>query len=81
MSDKLWFKSKTLGWGWTPSSREGYIVLGVWFLIFGLSTALLIRHPLYLICSIFIETAVLLWICYKKGEEIPYLPKKKSKDK
>lgn len=81
MSDKLWFKAKTLGWGWVPCSSEGATVLGVWVIVFGLSIVLLIGHPFFLLASIFIETAILLWICYKKGEEIPYLPRKKSNKK
>ena len=81
MSDKLWFKAKTLGWGWVPCSSEGFTVLGVWVISLGLSNALLIGRPVLLLSSIFIETAILLFICYKKGEEIAYLPRKNSDKK
>jgi hypothetical protein len=25
----LWFRAKTYGWGWTPASVEGWLVLGL----------------------------------------------------
>jgi hypothetical protein len=27
--DHLWFRAKTYGWGWTPASIEGWLVLGL----------------------------------------------------
>lgn len=30
---KLWFKNKTYGYGWTPSSWEGWLLLVVYFAI------------------------------------------------
>ncbi len=30
MSDKLWFKAKKFGWGWTPCSWEGWTVTGLY---------------------------------------------------
>ena len=28
---KLWFRARTCGWGWTPVSVEGWLVLGLFF--------------------------------------------------
>ncbi len=28
--EKLWFKAKRFGWGWTPATWEGWAVLGVY---------------------------------------------------
>jgi hypothetical protein len=29
--DRLWFRAKTYGWGWTPATIEGWLVLGLFF--------------------------------------------------
>lgn len=29
-SNKLWFRSKTYGYGWTPCSWQGWVVLGLY---------------------------------------------------
>lgn len=29
--DHLWFRAKTYGWGWTPASIEGWLVLAAFF--------------------------------------------------
>jgi phosphatidylserine synthase len=28
---KIWFRRKTYGWGWTPASWEGWLVMLVYF--------------------------------------------------
>jgi hypothetical protein len=30
---KLWFKAKSYGWGWTPSSWEGWVVIALYIII------------------------------------------------
>lgn len=74
-----WFKAKLYGWGWTPVKWQGWLVILVYvaliislvlmreesipgnpdsgsnFLVFGLPIILL--------------TALLIFICYKKGEK------------
>ncbi len=30
MSQQLWFKAKTYGWGWTPATWEGWAVIAVY---------------------------------------------------
>ncbi len=33
-NQKYWFKAKEYGWGWYPSSRQGWLVMLVWLLAF-----------------------------------------------
>jgi len=69
MKNKIWFRRKLYGWGWYPSTLEGWLVILVWALIF---TSLMIKidHEIEKnILFIFISTGVLIYVCYKKGEK------------
>lgn len=73
--NKLWFKRKLYGWGWTPATWQGWTVIGLYILIvFGLISILDIfglQSPFenFAFASIMIAvTIVLIAICYKKGE-------------
>jgi hypothetical protein len=63
---KLWFRAKMYGWGWYPSSWEGWLVLTVFALLIIISAltlgpfSLLVATPL---------TIILIYICYKTGEK------------
>ena len=73
---KLWFKRKTYGWGWTPSTWQGWgiLFLYVLFLIqeFGRidklshsgSDTLMAFSPSFIVVTIF-----LILVCYATGEE------------
>lgn len=68
---KLWFRAKTYGWGWYPSTWQGFLVILVWAIIF---TFLVIRFTKTLdfvtnYSLIFISLVILIYICYKKGEK------------
>lgn len=72
---KLWFKRKTYGWGWTPSTWEGWaIVLGYVILITLFSLTIDENSPsrevlfTFLLPVIFL-TITLIRICYAKGEK------------
>jgi hypothetical protein len=41
----LWFRAKTYGWGWTPASIEGWLVMGV-FLVGVVVDAVVLQHRL-----------------------------------
>jgi uncharacterized membrane protein YhaH (DUF805 family) len=69
MMTKIWFKRKTFGWGWYPSTWQGWTVLAVWVALFVFSVLKMDHEWLKNILFIFIITAVLIWICYKKGEK------------
>lgn len=71
----LWFKAKQYGWGWYPSSWQGWVIMalylfalikGTWnFRSSGYNTMDLINLSLRVI----LPTIFLLTICYIKGEK------------
>lgn len=75
MSKNLWFKAKTYGWGWTPATWEGWVVVAVYV---GLVVALVRRieegvHSaretiLEVTLPIIVLTTILIAISYWKGE-------------
>jgi hypothetical protein len=75
MPKKLWFKAKRYGWGWYPSSWEGWLVLFVYcvFLFLNFRRIDAFSHSAsdtlrpYFIQLLF-ATAVLVAIAYVKGE-------------
>lgn len=71
----LWFRAKCYGWGWYPSTWHGGLVLLGWFIlvvswIILFSTFSSIEsNILFYLLGIFILTAILIFICWKKGEK------------
>lgn len=71
----IWFKRKLYGWGWRPATWQGWFVLlmyvlGIVFfslLTQGRDSALFIG--LLFILPVVLLTALLIFICYRKGEE------------
>jgi hypothetical protein len=73
---KLWFKSKTYGWGWVPVSWEGWVVLAVYLLLVvgdfrfinasqhSVSDTFISFVPRFIFLSV-----VLVALCYWKGEK------------
>ncbi len=72
---KLWFKAKRFGWGWTPCSWEGWVILALYTVATTLhfinvdkfahsGSDVLISFAVPFI----INTVFLLIICYAKGE-------------
>ena len=68
MAKRLWFKRKTFGWGWTPSTWEGWLVLAVWGVVFYFSLQNLDHEWLKNMLVITLATLILLVISYLKGE-------------
>ena len=76
MNNKLWFKTKRYGWGWTPCSWEGWVVI-VAFLIFQYWNFLRLDKVSHsnsdtirpFIIQTFLVVIILIIICYKKGEK------------
>jgi hypothetical protein len=70
-SKRYWFPAKKYGWGWGwPSTWEGHVVMvsffalsfaGVW--LFNPES-----NPIGFTSYVFSLTAVLIFICYRKGE-------------
>ncbi len=76
---KIWFKRKRYGWGWTPVTWQGWlVVLGYITLVM---TVVFMREKAipgnpdsgsnFLVSAlpIFVLTTMLMYICYKKGEK------------
>ena len=73
--EKYWFKRKRYGWGWYPSSWQGWSVLGIYLLSIlaaafnanmftGTSPDVLFSF----IPEVLFYTIILISICYKTGE-------------
>ena len=75
---KLWFKAKSYGWGWTPSSWQGWLVVlfyavfvtaGTSFVTKRAGVGLLERSDVFVFMGMMVfATILLIWISYKKGE-------------
>ena len=66
----LWFKAKRYGWGWTPSTWQGWAVMVVFVVAFTAWLAWWVngeRHPLGML-PLLVLTAALILICWKTGE-------------
>jgi len=70
-----WFKRKLYGWGWVPVKWQGFVVIAVYLIII-LSLAFSLDEnatdkevSLMLVLPLIILTALLIRICYKKGEK------------
>lgn len=73
---KLWFRAKNYGWGWTPSSWQGWLVLAI-YALFNIvvfrsidklshsSSDTLMNFSL----PFFLSTAMLIIICSLTGEK------------
>jgi len=75
MKKKLWFKSKTYGYGWTPVAWQGWVITAV-FTVLILAIAFRLDETasfqdvlLQVIIPIAILTAGVSFICYKTGEK------------
>lgn len=73
MTKELWFKRKHYGWGWYPSSWQGWIIIII-FLILAIGISIIPKQPttndyvIKMIIPLAILVAILISICYKKGE-------------
>jgi len=68
--DKLWFKAKSFGWGWTPCSIEGWLVV-ILFIIGLIAISLFLKESnvAEYVLWLFSLITLLIIICYKKGEK------------
>lgn len=73
--DKYWFKAKTYGYGWTPSTWQGWVVILVYVVIL----ALLVYNTqsqhlsdadsaLTFVPQVLVVTVILIVVAWKKGE-------------
>lgn len=69
MKKPLWFRRKTYGWGWYPSSWQGWIIIAVGILLIVLSSLLLESHPSLYFISVFSLVGLIVLIAYLTGEK------------
>jgi hypothetical protein len=65
---KLWFKAKKYGWGWYPSTWQGWAVLLGYLLIVAGFHSVFGTNPVVFVITIAL-TVLLIIICYKTGEK------------
>jgi len=76
MKKPLWFKAKNYGWGWYPSSWQGWIIVVIYILTilwnfyrldeYSHSNSDIIRP---FVIQTFLITILLIYICIKTGEK------------
>ena len=67
-----WFKRKMYGWGWVPVKWQGWLAILTWMTLLIVSINLIkndVHEAGKNLAIILFFTAMLLWICYKKGEK------------
>ena len=84
--EKYWFKRKLYGWGWTPATWQGWAVIALYiigvvkiFVIIDMDSHSGSDTLISMFVPFMLLTALLLIICYKKGEKPKWqwgLPKK-----
>lgn len=83
-----WFRAKWYGWGWTPATWQGWLIIVVYILAILLFAATLddtspLREVVFtFILPVAFLTALLIRICYKTGEKPRWQwgPPEKDKD-
>lgn len=66
---KIWFRRKLYGWGWTPISWEGNLVMIIWIVAFVSLISNITHYNYKSIFIILVMIGLLLYVCYKKGEK------------
>lgn len=67
----IWFKRKIYGWGWYPSTWQGWLItlLFILYLVF-IALILPVKGKIIEYFSLLIiGIIILIYICYKKGEK------------
>lgn len=75
--ERYWFKRKLYGWGWTPATWQGWLVV-LLFILFLLWNGLTLApdptltHPklLWFFIETILAVAALILICYQTGESL-----------
>lgn len=74
---KIWFKAKRYGYGWVPATKEGWLVVCIYVVLFAAAEIIFTRRinlshdsreVFWFIPFIFFITAILIWVSYKYGE-------------
>ena len=67
---RYWFPAKRYGWGWgPPQTWQGWVVFVVWLAAVAVAAVRLMPgHRAAFVISVLVMVALLLAICYAKGE-------------
>jgi uncharacterized membrane protein YhaH (DUF805 family) len=67
---RYWFPAKRYGWGWgLPATWQGWVVFAIWFaVVLPIAPWLATRSLAAFFIFVAIMSAVLIAICYAKGE-------------
>ncbi|MSU60419.1 MAG: hypothetical protein EXS52_00700 [Candidatus Staskawiczbacteria bacterium] len=72
----LWFKRKLYGWGWTPATWQGWLII-VMFIAYLIWNAIVLDHnpspttaeTTWFFVKTVLAVGLVILICYKKGEK------------
>jgi uncharacterized membrane protein YhaH (DUF805 family) len=67
--DIFWFRAKPYGWGWYPSSWQGWLIFLAYVLIVVLAIPIADTSVFLFVSWVILFALILLFICYKKGEK------------
>ena len=81
--EHLWFKRKLFGWGWTPATWQGWVVvaIGIAIMAFGFYVGQTDDAPGAALLGIILMIGFISYFGYKKGEKPRWqwsLPKDKQ---
>ncbi|HSV13262.1 MAG TPA: hypothetical protein VLI90_03335 [Tepidisphaeraceae bacterium] len=73
---RSWFKAKRFGWGWTPTTWQGWFVMAAFvaavttsaFGILGVGKVMTIHQWVAFYAALALEPLILVLICCKTGE-------------
>jgi len=73
--ERQWFRAKSYGWGWTPSTWQGWVITFIYAAIVA-AFALVFLRPNFGMAgwiefgaAIVVASALLIGICYLTGEK------------
>lgn len=76
MKHKYWFKAKRYGWGWYPSSWQGWLILLDWLVLTAFIFTLIDRNSpstnhtlIQFLIPFILLISLLIVICWKTGEK------------
>jgi hypothetical protein len=75
MTKHYWFRRKLYGWGWTPVTWQGWLIIVIYVALITLLSITINENSsvkeilLTFISPIALLTTILIYICYKTGEK------------
>jgi len=79
MTNKLWFKRKRYGYGWTPVTWQGWMFTIIWVIALYFVVTKIDHGWFKNLIVLVVMTGILFLVCYKKGEKPRWQWGEKSK--